>query len=237
MTYLRILYLAKLILKDKKAHVEAAYHMAHELYYKYNVGKIRLKFTLSRASNESADQIPGVENVSEEDVVYGLYEGFMKFKKDHSFFDFVLSPSFRKEAHFFDGKNYKTKEAHFLEQVNKILEIKAKRPEVGKYLKEVDTVGDEKELYRKVHFYEMKSGLRKLQYNGFRIRSHHGETWKCLRKGVQSVDNAMNIWHIDTLEHGLSLGINPNYYYHRLYQRSMEYNVHGEAIPKKNTTV
>ena len=55
----------------------------------------------------------------------------------------------------------------------------------------------------------MKTGLRHLQYNGFKIRSHHGEAWKTLRKGVQSVDNSMNIWRIDTLEHGLSLGINP----------------------------
>jgi hypothetical protein len=234
MTYLRILYLAKLILVDKKAHVDAAYHMAKELYEKYNVGKIRLKFTLSRASNDSKEQIPGTEAVSEEDVVYGLYEGFMKFKKEYPPFDFVLSPSFRKEASFFDGQNFDTKEAHFLDQVNKILEIKEKRPEVGAYIKEVDTVGDEKGLYRKAHFQEMKAGLRKLQYNGFRIRSHHGETWKCLRKGVQSVDNAMNIWHIDTLEHGLSLGINPNYYYHRLYQRAMEFNNHNEPIPKKS---
>ncbi|MCO4794449.1 MAG: hypothetical protein KC493_12085 [Bacteriovoracaceae bacterium] len=233
MTYLRILYLAKLILVDKKSHIDAAYHMANELFEKYNVGKIRLKFTLSRASNDSKEQIPGAESVSEEDVVYGLYEGFMKFKKNHPFFDFVLSPSFRKEASFFDGDNYSSKEEHFIDQVNKILEIKEKRPEVGNYIKEVDTVGDEKGLYRKAHFQEMKSGLRRLQYNGFRIRSHHGETWKCLRKGVQSVDNAMNIWHIDTLEHGLSLGINPNYYYHRLYQRAMNYNLHKEPVPTK----
>ena len=31
---------------------------------------------------------------------------------------------------------------------------------------------------------------------------------------MQAVDNAMNIWHIDTLEHGVSLGVNPNFYFH-----------------------
>src|SRR5690606_4010617 len=45
--YLKILLLPKLILTTKEAHTEAAYHMASELYYKYNVGKLRLKFTLS----------------------------------------------------------------------------------------------------------------------------------------------------------------------------------------------
>ena len=78
----------------------------------------------------------------------------------------------------------------------------------------------------------MKKGLRRLQYHGFNIRSHHGETWKTLKSGIQSVDNAMNIWHIDVLEHGLSLGINPNRYFHRLYQRVMELNALGKPIPK-----
>ena len=41
----------------------------------------------------------------------------------------------------------------------------------------------------------------------------------------------MNIWHIDTLEHGLSLGINPNFYYHSLYQRVNRINEQG--IPLK----
>jgi adenosine deaminase len=40
----------------------------------------------------------------------------------------------------------------------------------------------------------------------------------------------MNIWHIDTLEHGLSLGVNPNYYFHRLYQRVMEQNQRKQPI-------
>ena len=88
--------------------------------------------------------------------------------------------------------------------------------------------------FRKKHFEEMRSGLRRLQYHGLKIRSHHGETWRILRTGIQSVDNAMNIWHIDTLEHGLSLGINPNYYFHRIYQKVMESNSLGVAI-EKNT--
>lgn len=224
MTYLKILYLPKLVLVDRKAHQECAYHMANELYHNYNVGSIRLKFTLSRSSKTSSDQIPGQEEVTEEDVVLGLFAGFCEFKQKHPDFQFILSPCFRKEADFFDNVNYKTKKEHFSYQVKQILELKKKYPELDGYLKEVDTVGDEKELYRKKHFELMKDGFRKLQYNGMSIRSHHGETWKTLRKGIQSVDNAMNIWHIDTLEHGLSLGINPNYYYHRLYQRIVEQN-------------
>ncbi len=62
-TYLKILYLTKLILTSREAHFEAAYHMAHELYTKYNVGKIRLKFTLSRSTSISDEKIPGLENL------------------------------------------------------------------------------------------------------------------------------------------------------------------------------
>ena len=229
-TYLKILYLPKLILNSRQAHYEAAYHMASELYKKYNVGKIRLKFTLSRSTGLADEQIPGLENLTEEDVVLGLFEGFSQFKKENPFFSFVLSPSFRKESNFFDQNNYSNKTEHFEDQVLEILDILKKYPYLKDYLNEVDTVGDERELYRKKHFTEMKSGLRRLQFQGFQIRSHHGETWKILRLGVQAVDNALNIWHIQTLEHGLSLGINPNYYFHRLYQRIMELNLAGKKL-------
>jgi adenosine deaminase len=188
-----------------------------------------LKFTLSRSSGISSEQIPGTTEVSEEDVVLGLYEGFLKYQKEVPSFNFVLSPSFRKEADFYDSGKYKSKKDHFNQQVNSIMSLLEKYPYLEGHLKEVDTVGDEKELYRKAHFEEMRTGLRRLQYGGFRIRSHHGETWKVLRKGVQSVDNAMNIWHIDTLEHGLSLGVNPNYYFHRIYQKAMELNRMGKG--------
>lgn len=229
-TYLKILYLAKLVLTDKKAHEDAAYHMAKELYSKYNVGKIRLKFTLSRSSSMDSEQIPGANQLKEEDVVMGLYQGFKKFQKEYSAFDFVLSPSFRKELDFYDKNKYESKKLHFEDQVQSILRILEKYPELIPCLREVDTVGDERELYRKKHFEQLREGLRKLQYQGFSIRSHHGETWKNLRKGVQSVDNAMNIWHIDTLEHGLSLGINPNFYFHRLFQNILDVNERGEKI-------
>ncbi len=232
--YLEILYLAKLVLVDRKSHEEAAYHMAHELYTKYNVGQIRLKFTLSRSTSIESEKIPGIEDITEEDVVLGLYDGFKRFQKENSFFKFYLSPSFRKENNFFDSENYKTKQDHFMAQVNSLLTILDKHTFLRDYVSEIDTVGDEKELYRKVHFKEMKSGLRKLQYNGFQIRSHHGETWKTLKKGVQSVDNAMNIWHLDTLEHGLSLGINPNFYYHSLMQRVLEKNQKSEALKERS---
>lgn len=233
-TYLKILYLSKLILTTKEAHIEAAYHMASVLYQNYNVGKIRLKFTLSRSTGISDEQIPGLENLVEDDVVLGLYEGFSKFKAENPFFNFVLSPSFRKESNFFDQTAYDSKQEHFEDQVLTILEILKKYPFLKEVLSEVDTVGDEREVYKKKHFLEMKSGLRRLQFQGFRIRSHHGETWKILRLGVQAVDNALNIWHIDTLEHGLSLGINPNYYFHRLYQRVMEMNQNAHPLDEKS---
>lgn len=228
--YLKILLLPKLILTTRKMHEEAAYHMAGELYHKFNVGKLRLKFTLSRANQSADEQIPGLENLTEEDVVLGLYDGFMKFKAEVPEFDFVLSPCFRKEANFFDAAHFATKKDHFLHQVDAILDMLDKYPFLIPYLCEVDTVGSERDLYRKGHFAEMQQGFRKLHFKGFAIRSHHGETWHTLKKGVQAVDNALNIWHIDTLEHGLSLGINPNYYFHSLYRRLIIDNEHGEKI-------
>lgn len=232
--YLKILLLPKLILTSKEMHAAAAYHMASELYKKYNVGMIRLKFTLSRANQTSDEQIPGLENLKEEDVVLGLYDGYMQFKAKHPNFDFVLSPCFRKEANFFDAAHFATKKEHFLHQVDAILDILDKYPFLNPYLCEVDTVGSEKDLYRKGHFAEMQQGFRKLHFKGFAIRSHHGETWHTLKKGVQAVDNALNIWHIDTLEHGLSLGINPNFYFHSLYRRLVIDNERGEKI-KENS--
>jgi hypothetical protein len=228
--YLSLLMLPKLLLVDREAHAEAAFHMASQLFARYNVGFLRLKFTLSRASQDEAEQVPGLESLTEEDVVLGLFDGFMEFRKREPRFDFTLSPSFRKEAAAFDGARYASKKAHFQAQVDSLLAIIDRHPEVASRLCEVDTVGNERELYRKAHFLDMKLGLRKLQYRGFRIRSHHGEVWKTLRKGIQAVDNAMNIWRIDTLEHGLSLGINPNFYFHSLFQRVLKWNRRGEAI-------
>lgn len=228
--YLSILMLAKFLMTDRQAHRDAAYHMAKELYTKYNVGFIRLKFSLSRATADEAESVPGLENLTEEDVVLGLYDGFMDFKKEVPHWDFVLSPSFRKESNFFDHKRFKSKRDHFLAQVNTLLDLLDKHPHLRAYVTEVDTVGNESELFKKSHFMDMKIGFRKLQYRGFKIRSHHGEVWKTLRKGIQAVDNAMNIWRIDTLEHGLSLGINPNFYFHSMYQRVLKWNRRGEAI-------
>ncbi|MBT4793476.1 MAG: hypothetical protein HON90_18025 [Halobacteriovoraceae bacterium] len=222
--YLEILLLPKLILTDRDTHRAASFHMASELYHSYNVGFIRLKFTFSRATTIESEQIPGIDKLTEEDVVLGLYDGFMDFKQKVPAFDFVLSPCFRKEADFYDDTKYDSKKLHFSHQINQILNIIERNPQLEPYLTDVDTVGNEKELYRKGHFQDMKMGFRKLHYKGFSIRSHHGETWHTLKKGVQAVDNSMNIWHINTLEHGLSLGINPNYYYHSLYQRIIASN-------------
>ena len=110
-----------------------------------------------------------------------------------------------------------------------------KFPFLAKHVTDVDTVGSENDLYRKEHFNEFQKGFRKLQYRGFKIRSHHGETFHTLKKGIQAVDNAMNIWHIDTLEHGLSLGINPNFYFHRIYQRAHAKNLLREPITAKDS--
>ena len=157
----------------------------------------------------------------------------MEFKKEVPSFDFVLSPCFRKESTFFDNRKFKDKTSHFNYLVQSILKLLEKNPELRPYLDEVDTVGDEKNHYRKSHFFEMQKGLRKLQFHGFKIRSHHGETWLTLKKGIQAVDNALNIWNIDTLEHGLSLGVNPNYYFHRLYQRVLKKNKTGQKIDEQ----
>jgi adenosine deaminase len=232
LTYLKILYLTKLILTSRQAHADAAYSMAEDLYKKYNVGTIRLKFSLSRSTSNSDEQIPGIDEVTSEDVILGLYAGFNLFKSEHPDFNFILSPSFRKETSFFDSSKYKTRKEHFMQQVDEIIDLVERYPELKDHLCEVDTVGDEREMYRKEHFFELQSGFRKLQYKGFKIRSHHGETWHTLRRGIQSVDNAMNIWHIDTLEHGISLGINPNRYFHELYQRVIKQNL--DQIPVKS---
>ena len=233
-TYLKILCLPKLILTDRKAHEEAAYHMASTLYKNYNIGSIRLKFTLSRTTADESEQIPGIENLSEEDVVKGIYTGFKKFQSEFPGFNFILSPCFRKEKNFFDNKNFEQKKDHFDFQIKKLIDLINKDDNIRKHIEDIDTVGDEKHLYRKKNFLEFKSGFRKLQHMGIRIRSHHGETWKNLRKGIQSVDNAMNIWRVDTIEHGISLGINPHYYFHHLYQKVITSNTQGIPI-KKNS--
>ncbi|MFZ3230927.1 MAG: hypothetical protein WA160_12030 [Pseudobdellovibrio sp.] len=232
--YLKILYLTKLIFISRKAHADASYHLANDLYTKYNVGLIRLKFSLSRSTSSSTEQIPLIDDVTSEDVVMGLYDGFRKFKDEHPDFNFILSPSFRKESAFFDSSKYKNRKEHFMQQVDEILALVDKYPVLEKHLNEVDTVGDEREMYRKEHFFELHSGFRKLQYRGFKIRSHHGETWHTLKKGIQAVDNAMNIWHIDTLEHGISLGINPNRYFHQLYQRVIKNNLESKPVNPKS---
>ncbi len=229
--YLQILTLAKLVLVDREAHRDAAHHMAARLYRDDNIGRIRLKFTFSRATSSAADALPGPE-VDPEDVVLGLYEGFEAFRREHPDFDYVLSPSFRKEASAFDSQRFATKGESFLHHADEILALVAKYPFLRDKMTDVDTVGDERHHYRKAHFEEMRPGMRKLASRGFRIRSHHGETWHCLRRGVQSVDNAMNIWHIDTLEHGVSLGVNPNFYFHMVFERVMALNAKGRPVPK-----
>lgn len=234
-TYLRILFLPSLTFISRQAHTDAAFHMATELYHKHNVGSLRLKFMLNRATSKSDDKIPGLDQVTSEDVLLGLYDGFKKFQMAHKDFQFTLSPSFRKESSHFDDGKFATKKEHFMHQIDEILELLTKYPELQAHVNEVDTVGDEREMYRKEHFVELQHGFRKLQYRGFNIKSHHGETWHTLKKGIQAVDNAMNIWHIDALEHGISLGINPNLYFHQLYQRIIKNNMAGATVETNST--
>lgn len=228
--YLKILYLPKLVLTSREAHRDAAYHMASRLYRTANVGSIRLKFTLFRETTDPTEQIPGIAGLEPEDVLLGLYEGFSSFRSEVPGFRFILSPSFRKEPGFYDATRYQSKRASFDAQVAQIIELLKKYPELRDVVNEVDTVGDERGFYRKTHFQEMRVGMRKLQAYGFRTRSHHGETWDTLRHGIQAVDNAMNIWYVDAIEHGLSLGINPNFYFHSLLQRVLSANQRGEPV-------
>ena len=95
--------------------------MAKELYTKYNVGSVRLKFTYSRASTKRSDQIPGLEELPSEDVVLGLFDGFMAYKKQNPEFDFILSPCFRKEEGFFDSVNYQSKKSTSKLRLKKLL--------------------------------------------------------------------------------------------------------------------
>jgi adenosine deaminase len=228
--YLKILLLPKLVLTTREAHRDAAYHMASRLWRNVNVGSIRLKFTLFRETTDPSEQIPGLDALTPEDVLLGLYEGFRAFQREAPAFRFVLSPSFRKEAGFYDATRYASKRDSFDDQVRQIIELLKKHPELRDVVNEVDTVGNERGFFRKRHFEEMRVGMRKLQAYGFRTRSHHGETWDTLRQGIQAVDNAMNIWYVDAIEHGLSLGINPNFYFHSLLQRMMRTNRSGEPL-------
>ncbi len=228
--YLRILYLPKLLLTTRQAHRDAAYHMATRLWRQSNVGAVRLKFTLFRNTTDPAEQIPGIESLTIDDVVLGLYEGFRAFQSEVPGFQFILSPCFRKEAGFYDAERFSSRRAHFDDQVRQIIDLLGRHPELREHLTEVDTVGNERGFYRKTHFQELRVGLRKLQAYGFRVRSHHGETWGSLRQGIQAVDNAMNIWHVDAIEHGLSLGINPNYYFQGLAQRLLKSNAEGQRV-------
>ena len=152
------------------------------------------------------------------------------FKGNIQGFSSSFLPAFRKEPGFYDATRFKSKKEDFDYQISQLIQLLEENPNLQEHVLEVDTVGSEKQLYRKAHFQEMKLGFRKLQSMGIRIRSHHGEIWNTLLNGIQSVDNAMNIWYVDAIEHGLSLGINPNYYFHRIFQKAMESNRHKKAL-------
>lgn len=227
--YLQVLTLGKLVLVDREAHRDAAYHMARTLHEEFNVGHIHLKFSLSRETTNPVDALPG-DSVGPEDVVLGLYEGFESFRSEVPHFDFVLAPSFRKEADFYDASRFASKKEDFEQQVKLILNLIETYPFLTERILDVDTVGDERDHYRKAHFEAMRVGMRKLQFKGIQVRSHHGETWHTLQRGVQAVDNAMNLWHVSTIEHGISLGVNPNYYFHNIFENAMALNIEGKAL-------
>lgn len=233
--YLNILFVTKLILTSEEAHTAAAYSMAKRMYEDYNVGSVRLKFTFSRTNTtSSSEMIPGTEALSSEEVVRGLYQGFAAFKEEVPSFDFVLSPSFRKELDYYDSSTYPSKEADISAQVEEILRINTAYPEIAEHMTEIDTVGNESKFYSKHEFAQMVHPFRKLQFEGFQIRSHHGEMWQTLRKGIQSVDNAMNMWQVDAVEHAVALGINPNYYFHQLFDTALTQNAAGQAIDRSS---
>src|SRR5205085_6811239 len=125
--YLKVLYLPKLVLTSRDAHRDAAYHMAGRLYRTANVGSLRLKFTLFRETTDPSEQVP---TTTPEDVLLGLYEGFRSFQREMPAFNFVLSPSFRKEAGFFDATRYRTKRESFDDQVQQIIELLKRYPEL-----------------------------------------------------------------------------------------------------------
>ncbi len=227
--YLQVLTLAKLVLVDRESHRDAAYHMAKTLFHEFNVGHIHLKFSYSRATTNPLDALPG-DNVDPADVVLGLYDGFEAFRAEVPTFSYVLAPSFRKESDFFDATRFVSKTEEFENQVEEILALIDRFPFLADRITDVDTVGDERDHYRKAHFETMRVGMRKLQFRGIQVRSHHGETWTTLNRGVQAVDNAMNLWHVSTVEHCASLGVNPNYYFHSIFESAMAANMQGEAL-------
>ncbi|MFN8369888.1 MAG: hypothetical protein U0T83_04580 [Bacteriovoracaceae bacterium] len=76
--------------------------MASELYHKYN--KLE-KFALNLPENPQKKlMLFGLKNLTSEDVVLGLYEGFAKFQEKHPNFDFV-SPISEKSLTFMIQKN------------------------------------------------------------------------------------------------------------------------------------
>lgn len=230
--YLEKLFLPKLVLTSREIHEKASYNMAKDLYERYNVGSIRLKFTYSRATTNKKEEIPGTEALSSSNVVMGLYDGFRAYQKENPVFNFILSPCFRKELSFYDAKNFSSKADHFEHQVDGILDLLKLNPGLSDVLSDVDTVGDERDLYKKEHFFHMRMGFRRLAARGIRVRSHHGENFLTLNKGIQSVDNAMNIWRIDSLEHGLALGINPNEYFQSLTEDVLCLNSKNQPVPE-----
>ena len=54
--------------------------MASELYHRYNVGNLKLKFTFSRVASD-----PKIMTTPSKDVVLGLYEGFKSFADEVRF--------------------------------------------------------------------------------------------------------------------------------------------------------
>lgn len=227
------LYLPKLILLEKQTHIEAAEHIATTFYQNFNIRHLRLKFTLSRTTGDSFEQVPHSETMPFEDVILGLYEGFKRFQQLHTDFKFTLSPSFRKEEEFFDAKNFKNKQEHFEFLVDKLLEFLDKNPFLKEHVNEVDTVGNELYFYKEEHFLTWKRGVAKLKANNFKVRSHHGEIFFTLLEAVRCIGFAITIWKIDTLEHGLAAGVNPFLYFGRLKKKVFAKNALKQAIDQK----
>ena len=71
--------------------------------------------TLSQGSTGiESEKIPGLENITEEDVVLGLYSGFMKYKNENQLFDFTQRPHLEKKVSFMIRQNSNLKKSIFV---------------------------------------------------------------------------------------------------------------------------
>lgn len=229
--YLASLAFGKLLLTSYEAHRSAAYHMAKNMFENHGVHWLELKFTLDRSGGDSpAEQFPGLEQLTDEQVLTGLYDGFMQYKKEHPAFRFFLSPGFRKEKNNYN-RSFGSKQADLIDQARRIVAIKRssdpRLAEVGRKLVSVDTFGNEAGFWSKADFELFLPAIRMLQRAGIQLRSHHGEVFNHLEQGIDAVRHAFEIWRVVQVEHGLALGIDPEDYLSHIKKKMLTVNMTG----------